>query len=682
MISSKLPFIFYGGDYNPDQWDEKTWEEDMKLFKKAGINIVTLPVFSWAKLQLSEEEYSFDWLDNILDMLYDNGIYVCLATSTAAQPAWMSKKYPEVLPVDIEGRKRKHGARANFCPNSRVYRNFSAKLAEKLAKMYKDHPALVVWHIGNEYGNYCYCDNCEEEFRNWLKARYGTIEEINRRWNLSFWGHTVYEWDEIVSPSYLNEMVKDTWSGNNRDLIMFQGISLDYNRFMSDSILECYLGEYKAIKEITTEIPVTTNLMGIFKPLDYFKWARHMDIVSWDSYPSPHDLISTTAMRHDLMRGLKGGEPFMLMEQTPSQQNWQPVNIIKRPGVMRLWSYQALAHGADTVMFFQLRRSIGACEKFHSAVIEHAGHENTRVFKECAELGEELKSLGGKLLNSRLDSKLAIIFDWENWWAIEFSSGPSVHLKYIPEVEKYYKVLHDMNIQLDMIRPDGDLSGYDIVIAPVMYMVKPGVASNIESFVKKGGTFVTTSFSGIVNENDLVTLGGYPGELRKLLGIWVEEIDALFPEDENIMVIKEQIGDLSKEYSCGLLCDLLHLEGARVLAVYGKDFYAGMPVLTENCFGEGKAYYVGTSPEESFIKDFMAYLCEVRGINAPLDAPYGVEVTKRVKGHKEFIFILNHNDYSVDVKLKEGNCYDHIKMQEMSGKITLGAKDTAIIEYI
>jgi len=680
MLDKNNSCIYYGGDYNPDQWPEAIWEEDMKLFKKAGINIVTVPVFSWAKLQTSEDTYNFEWLDRVMDLAAQNGISVCLATSTAAQPAWMSKKYPEILPVDIEGRKRTHGGRVNFCPNSGIYRKFSAALVGKLAERYGKHPALAIWHIANELGNYCYCEHCAEEFRNWLKNRYGTVEELNRRWNMSFWGHTVYDWDEVVPPSYLNEMFRDIFMGYPREGTCSQAISLDYNRFMSDSILECYKREYKVIKEITPKIPITTNLMGTFKPLDYFKWAEHMDVVSWDNYPAMKDPASNVALRHDLMRGLKDGQPFMLMEQTPSQQNWQPYNSLKRPGVMRLWSYQAIAHGADTIMFFQLRRSFGACEKYHGALIEHAGHENTRVFRECAQLGEELKKLGDKILDARINSKVAIIFDWDNWWAVEFSSGPSRELRYVEQVEKYYKALHDMNIPVDLIKPNADLSRYDIVIAPVLYMIKPGVAKNIETFVKNGGAFVATFFSGLVNENDLVTLGGYPGELRKLLGIWVEEIDALQPDMKNSMIVKEAKGDIHGEYQCGMLCDLLHLEGAKALATYGKDFYAGMPVLTENDFGNGKSYYVASNPEERFLADFMKYLCKCKNIRAPFNVPEGVEVTQRLKGNKSYTFILNHNDYSVDISLENQGGYELLSNQTIQGRLQLEPKGVAILE--
>jgi beta-galactosidase len=676
MINKKLPQIFYGGDYNPDQWPEEVLDEDIEYFKKAGINVVTLPVFSWAKLQPSEEVYDFQWLDKIMDKLAENDIYVCLATSTAAQPAWMSKKYPEILPVDFDGRKRKHGGRVNFCPNSKVYRKMSTSLTRKLAERYKEHPSLLLWHIGNEYGNYCYCEHCEEEFRIWLKKRYKTIENLNKAWNMSFWGHTVYDFDEIVVPSGISEM----WRDSGRERTNFQGISLDYNRFMSESVFNCYYEEYKIIKEITPDLYVTTNLMGTFKPLDYFKWAEKMDVVSWDNYPQLIDPMYVTALRHDLMRGLKDGKPFMLMEQTPSQQNWQPYNGLKRPGMMRLQSYQAVAHGADTVMFFQLRRSIGACEKYHGAVIEHAGHDNTRVFRECAKLGEELNVLKDKIVDSRINAKVAIVFDWENWWAVELSSGPSIELNYLKQIEKYYKAFYDMNVAVDFVNSEWDLSKYDVVVAPLLYMVKEGVANNIESFVKKGGTFITTFFSGIVNENDLVTLGGYPGELRKTLGIWVEEIDALFPNMKNSFKVTENSIKLRDEYSCGMLCDILHLEGAKALAVYGSDFYKDSPALTLNQLEKGKAYYIASDPDEAFIRDFIGHICEENNISSGFEKQEGVEITERVKEENAFVFILNHNESQVEVDLKDKEYIELLTGEKKTGKITINAKDLVILQ--
>lgn len=675
MINNKLPKIWYGGDYNPEQWDPETWKEDERMFKLAGIDVATINVFSWAMLQPDEVTYDFSALDATMDRLYKSEVYVCLATSTAAHPAWMAKKYPDVTRVDGQGRKRSFGGRHNSCPNSPTYRKYAALMAGKLAERYKDHPGLLVWHVSNEYGGYCYCDNCAKAFRVWLKERYGTIDRLNHAWNTRFWGHTFYDWDEVVPPNELSE----EWDGNRTN---FQGISLDYRRFQSDSLLDAYRLEYEEIKKYTPDIPVTTNMMGLYPELDYFKWAEYLDVISWDNYPALDTPVSYTAMTHDLMRGLKSGQPFMLMEQTPSQQNWQAYNSLKRPGVMRLWSYQAVAHGADTVMFFQLRRSIGACEKYHGAVIEHVGHEHTRVFRECAELGQELHVLSDKLLDARAHAKVAILFDWENRWAVGLSSGPSVALDYVKEVHEYYDALFEMNIEADMAGVHEDLSKYDIVIAPVMYMVKEDFAKKMEDYVAAGGTFVTTFFSGIVNENDLVTLGGYPGELRPLLGIWAEEIDALFPDQHNQIVMKQTWGELRGEYECGLLCDLIHAEGAKVLAEYGSDFYQGMPVLTVNKYGKGKAYYVASSPEAAFLKGFLANLCAEKGIEPLLNAPAGVETTQRVNDGVSYLFVLNHNAADVEVDLGSKKAVDLLTSESVSGRMVIPGRGVKILEQL
>ncbi|WP_408894636.1 beta-galactosidase [Paenibacillus taichungensis] len=673
MISSKLPKMFYGGDYNPEQWDHETHLEDLRMFQLAGIDIATINVFSWALIQPDEITYNFEGLDQLINSLYESGVYICLATSTAAHPAWMAKKYPDVLRVDADGRKRKFGGRHNSCPNSPTYRKYSEKIADKLAERYKDHPAVLVWHISNEYGGDCYCDNCEKAFRVYLKERYQTLEQLNKAWNTNFWGHTFYDWDEIVLPSNLSEH----WGNNNST---FQGISLDYSRFNSDSMLDCYRLEYDAIKKHIPDSVVTTNLMGFFKQLDYFKWAKYMDIVSWDSYPGLATPVSFTAMAHDLMRGLKDGQPFMLMEQTPSQQNWQPYNSLKRPGVMRLWSYQSVAHGADTIMFFQLRRSVGACEKYHGAVIEHVGHEHTRVFREVSELGKELQLLGDKTLDATVNAKVAIVFDWDNWWAIEKSSGPTVALNYVDQIHKYYVAFFRRNIQVDIVSVDTDISKYDIVLAPVLYMVKPGFAAKLEKYVEAGGTFLTTFFSGIVNESDIVTTGGYPGELRKLLGIWVEEIDALLPEQKNRIVMKEAYGDLQGDYGCGMLCDLLHSEGAEIIAEYGDDFYKGMPVVTRNTFGQGEAWYVASDPEDRFLDGLLGQLATTKNIASLLDTPEGVEVTARTKDGQQYLFVMNHNATTQSYDLGQTEARDLLTDRSLSGTIEIEGRGVQLLE--
>ena len=493
-MSTHFKRILYGGDYNPNQWPKDIWQEDMRIFKDAHINTATINVFSWAKIQPSEHEYNFDELDEIVDMLSRENYDIVFATSTAALPGWMVRKYPEVMFTDYEGRQHKFGGRHNACPNSFVFKHYARELAYKLAERYADNPHVTCWHVSNEYGNECFCENCQKAFRVWLKDKYKTIDALNRAWNMEFWGHTVYDWDDVVPPNALSD-------GIGSEKTAFAGISIDYRRFYSDSQLACFKMERDAIKSVKPDAFVTTNLMGTFKGLDYFKWAKEMDVVSWDNYPSYDTPWSSIAMTHDLMRGLKD-EPFMLMEQTPSQQNWQKYNSLKRPGQMRAQSYQTLAHGADTIQFFQLRRSVGGCEKFHGAVIAHAGSENTRVFREVAQLGAELESFGDRTLGSRNEAEVGLIFDWDNYWALEYTSGPSEDLKYVDQIHQYYQYFYKKNIGVDMIPVDADFSKYKIVVAPVLYMVKDGMKEALENFVKNGGILITTFMSGIVGQSD------------------------------------------------------------------------------------------------------------------------------------------------------------------------------------
>lgn len=636
----KIKKMVYGGDYNPEQWDESVWEEDMRMFALAGIDIVTLNVFSWALLQKDDDVYDFSLLDKIMEFVKKHGLYVCLATSTGAHPAWMAKKYPDILRTEFGGMKRKFGGRHNSCPNSPTYRNFSVRLATKLAERYKEYDNIVAWHISNEFGGECYCENCEQAFRIWLQEKYGTLEKLNWAWNTTFWGHTFYDWDEIVLPDLRSEHFA-------YDRTMFQGISLDYRRFMSDSMLDRYIDEYRAIKAITPEVLITTNLMGFYKLLDYQKWAKYMDFISWDNYPANDDSYAKIAMAHDLMRGIKQGKPFALMEQTPSVTNWLSYNALKRPGVMRLWSYQAVAHGADTVMFFQMRRSIGACEKYHGAVIDHVGNENTRVFREIAALGEELEKIGDATLGGRTKSQIALLFDWDNWWAMEYSAGPSCELRYLTEFGRYYESLRKANYDVDIIGVEDTLDSYKIVIAPVLYMVKGDYDEKIRSYTKAGGIFVTTFFSGIVQENDLVTLGGYPGKLRDILGIWVEEIDALANGQENGFVYE------GTHYPAKLLCDIIHTEGAEALCGYESDFYAGFPVITKHAYGQGIAYYVATASDDAFYKKFLGDICTEAGVEPLLETPELVEVTSRENEKGRYLFLLNHDEKQTKIVLSK-----------------------------
>ena len=627
--------ILYGGDYNPNQWPKEIWEQDMVYFKDARINSATINVFSWAKIQPAEDTYYFDELDEIVEMLSKENYDIVLATSTGAMPAWLYKKYPEVARTDYFGRHHKFGQRHNHCPNSLVFQKYAKALVEKLAERYAHNPHVTCWHISNEYSGECYCENCEKAFRVWLKNKYGTIEAVNKAWNMEFWGHTVYDWDEIVLPNALGDGME-----NGTDTA-FAGLSVDYRRFMSDSMLENYKMERDVVRRYNPDTIITTNLMGTYKFLDYFKWAKEMDIVSWDNYPSYNTPWSFTAMSHDLMRGLKDA-PFMLLEQTPSQQNWQPYNSLKKPGQMRAQSIQTMAHGADTVQFFQLRRSVGGCEKFHGAVIGHVGHNNTRVFREVKQLGEELERLGTSTLGSVNQADVGIIFDWDNYWALDYTSGPTEDLKYVDQIHHYYKFFYDNNIGVNMIPVDADFSKYKIVVAPVLYMVKQGMKEALTKFVENGGILITTFMSGLVNESDNVHLGGYPGPLRELAGVWVEEIDALAPEQTNTITFTD-----GTRMTCNLLCDLMHLEGAQLLASYDENFYAGMPAITKNTFGKGCTYYIGTNMGQEGIDKVLKMATQQAGVHSVVNEPTALEVVCRKTANSTHYYIFNFKETEI-----------------------------------
>lgn len=661
--------IYYGGDYNPDQWDDATIDEDMRLFQKAGINLLTLPVFSWAKLEPDEGVYDFEWLDKIIDKIWAHGIYVCLATPTTAQPAWLSTRYPEVLPVDIQGRKRTHGMRVFFCVNSLKYRERAAAIAEEFAKRYAHHPALAMWHVSNEYGTYCYCPTCQAKFRLWLRKRYGSVQELNNRWHTTFWGRILTSFEEVTLPTELND-----------DYRFNPAIQLDYMRFVTDSTAECFLNEYRVLKKYNPEIPIQTNMSGYIKKLDQSELTKNLDVVGWDNYPWPDDPPYFVAMKHDIMRGLKGGQSYVLTEQSPNQQNWQPYNRLKRPGEVRLLSYQAMAHGADTCLFFQMRQSIAGQEKFHGAIISHAGHENTRVFRESEALGHELEQIGDAFLTARTPAKAAILFDWNNWWALELASGPSKDMDYLKTISRYYHALYRKNISVDIINPSASFDDYELIVAPMLYMTKEGVAERLTEFVRQGKTLVTTVMSGLVDENDRCIFGEYPGKLKEVLGIWVEEVDALRPYESNRMQMNGIMTLPKESYSCGFLCDLLHTRQAEALAVYESDFYAGMPCVTRNHFEKGTAYYIGTDPDDEFLADFFELVCGDCGVESVYEAQENVEVTRRVNEKGTTIFVLNHNHQPAWVDFGTDKLTNLVTKETKSGRCEIAERDVWVLK--
>lgn len=676
----KVPHMVHGGDYNPDQWLDypEVFEDDIKLLKNAGINSVSVGIFAWAALEPKEGVYTFEWLDKVIDKLYENGIYTILATPSGARPAWMDKKYPEVMRTNSEGVQNTHGRRHNHCYTSPKYRELVWNMNRKLAERYKNHPGIMMWHLSNEYGGECHCSLCAEAFRSFLRKRYDNdISKLNKAWWTYFWSHKFSDFDEIDPPSKRGE-----------DAV--HGLNLDWRRFVTHQTNEFMEMEYDSVKEITPNIPVTANYMTYYPVLNYREMRGKLDVISWDNYPKWHNDYESTmdtahegAFNHDFYRSLLH-KPFFLMESTPSQVNWQRINKLKRPGMHHLASLQAVAHGSDSVQYFQIRKSRGASEKFHGAVIDHVGAESykTRVYKDIQSVGASLAKLD-EIVGTTTDSKVALIYDTYNRNAIEDYQGfNNINKKYLETCLKHYSYFHDKGYNCDIIPPYDDLSKYKIVAAPMMYMLYDGVADKLKEYVANGGTLVCTYNTAYVDETDLVLLGGFPGGgLRDLFGIWNEETDALFPKQKvSIDYSKDNSLGLSGQIEAVEIAELLHLEGARSIADYSSEFYAGMPAITVNNYGKGKAYYIGARINKKSLFDLYDAIFNGIDIEPLLDGiPEGVSVKSRNDGENEYVFVMNFSEEKKSVPLG-GRYIDLLSGTEFDGSAELDVYDIIIIK--
>jgi beta-galactosidase len=677
-ISPKIPRLLHGADYNPDQWQQypDVLAEDIRLMKLAKCNVMSVGIFAWSALEPEEGAWTFEWLDRVLDTFAENGIYALLATPSGARPAWMSAKYPEVLRVGPNSIRNLHGKRHNHCYTSPVYREKTALINGQLAQRYANHPAVIGWHISNEYGGDCHCDYCQQAFREWVQRKYGTLEALNHAWWATFWSHTYSDWSQIESPAPHGES-------------FVHGQNLDWRRFVTDQTVDFCKHEIAPLRAVNPELPVTTNLMGTYPGLNYWKFADVLDVVSWDSYPTWHDPAGDgeqgawIGFIHDINRSLKGGQPFMLMESTPSATNWQPVSKLKKDSMHVLASLQAVAHGSDTVQYFQWRKSRGSSEKLHGAVVDHVGHEHTRVFQEVARLGAALEQLT-EVVGMSVQPDVAIIYDWENRWAINDAQGPrNAGLHFEEAVKRFYRPLWEQGVPVDVIDMDQDFSKYKLLIAPMLYLLRPGVGERIEAFVANGGTFVSTYWSGIVDENDLCFLGGFPGPLRKTLGIWSEEIDALHDGQTNRIALYEGNAlELSGTYTCYELCDLIHLEGAEALAAYQDDFYAGRPALTLNRFGKGQAYYVASRNQEPFFSDFIGKIIAQSGVRRAIatQLPEAVTAQVRTDGTHDVVFLLNFNADERSVSLDGAAYTDLLLGAPVQGDVNIAGYGVRVLK--
>jgi beta-galactosidase len=664
--------ISFGGDYNPEQWPEPVQDQDAALMREAGVNFVSVGIFSWGLLEPRPGRFDLGWLDRVMDRMHAAGVRVDLATATASPPTWMSRLHPETLPVDRDGHRLWHGSRQTWCPSSPVYRDLSMRLVERLATQYADHPALAMWHVGNELGNHnvhCFCDVSAAAFREWLQERYGEsdagLDRLNESWGTTFWSQHYADWADVLPPRRTATHPNPTQE-------------LDFRRFSSDAVLATFTRERDLLHRVTPDVPVTTNFMAMAhtRGMDYWRWAPEQDIVSNDHYldgrlERPRVELSWSA---DVSRSLAArsaggtagpGTPWLLMEHSTSAVNWQPVNFAKAPGELARTSLAHLARGADGIAYFQWRASLAGAEKFHSALVPHAGTD-TKVWREVVALGDLLSRLSA-VRGTGVRARVAIVFDWQAQWASELNGHPSVLFDYDREGQEWYAAFWDAGITVDVIPPDASLTTYDVVVVPGLYSCTDDAATTIASAAHAGAQLLITYFSGIVDEHEHVLPGGYPGAFRELLGVRTEEF---FP------LAADQTVHLDDGSTGTVWTELTHLAGATAVASYVDGPVAGAPAVTRHRVGEGEAWYVATRLDAAAKSDLVRRLCDAAGVSAPLEVPSGVEVVRRESETHSFLFVLNHLGHDVTVKVSG---HDMVNDAPVSGDLVVGAGSATVI---
>lgn len=683
LLFPRIKGILHGGDYNPEQWLDRPdiLEEDVRMMKKAGMNSASLGIFSWAAYEPREGEYHFEWLTDCVDRLYENGIYTILATPDAAKPAWLDETYSEALRVDSYGVRYHHGARHNHCMSSPKYREKVQNIVTRLHGAVGDHPGVICWHVSNEFGGECFCPLCVKRFQRYLAEKFdGDIEKLNRAWWTPFWSHQ-YNGFEQIEPPYQNGEYS------------IMGLKLEWRRFTTWSMTDYMRFEIDLLRQLTPDRPVTTNFMQLYEGLDYRRMAEHLDVISWDSYPCLHndyesvaDTMARNAFDHAVMRGMKKDKPFMLMESAPGLVNWHQYNKLKRPGIHRLFSIHAIACGSDTVQYFQWRKSRGSYEQYHGAVVDHLGRDDTRIFREVEALGAELKRLE-PVAGSLIRARVALILDWDAMWAVEDMRGLSDETKRYGETcAEIYRTLLRMGVDVDVINQTDSFEGYSVLVAPMLYLLKGGVAERMKSFVEEGGELLATYLTGYVNDDALCFMGGFPGDgLSGLFGVVSEEIDTLYPSDRNAVLFPEEgglhgEGDVHGEARTGEVRDYaerLRVSDARVLGRYIDDFYAGEAAVTERAQGEGHAVYVGCRLSMDSMRDLFARMFSRAGV-AGRRLPDGVEYHARRNGQCLYEFFFNMENSPAAIPDVRG--VDLLTGLRAAGELRLEAYGVAVME--
>jgi beta-galactosidase len=634
--------LAYGGDYNPEQWPEEVWHEDVALMREAGVTMVSVGVFSWARLETAPGVHDFGWLDRLLDLLHAGGIRVALATPTVAPPAWFYAAHPEALPVTKEGVRYGFGSRGAICHSSAAYRQAAAGITEQLARRYGKHPAVALWHVHNEYGvpvNACYCEASGEEFRSWLRARYQTLDALNTAWGTAFWGQHYGDWAHIDAPRVTPTV------GNPAQ-------QLDYARFTDETLRGNFIAERDILHRLAPGVPVTTNFMTALSQcdsMDYWAWGREVDLVAQDHYliTDGRRTHVNLAMAADLTRSVAGGAPWLVLEHSTSGVNWQPRNPAKRPGEMARNSLGHVARGSEGAMFFQWRQSRQGAEKFHSAMLPHAGTAN-RVWREVVALGADIGALAG-IAGSRTMADAAMVWDWQSWWAQNLEWRPTEDHDARERADSFYETLYDRHLTVDFAHPEADLSAYPLVVVPALYLATEAVGQNLRAYVEGGGTLVVSYFSGIVDEHDTVHPGAYPGALRDVLGLTVEEWSPLL-RGERVRIESADGSVLPADVWTEFVVPNVP-RGAEPVWTYADGRAAAGPAITRHQLGRGTAWYISTRLAPEALDTVLAAAAADAGISPRDDLPRDVEVVRRTGEHGSYLFAINHTATEAKVPL-------------------------------
>lgn len=645
--------LVFGCDYNPEQWDRSVWPEDVRLMQEAGVGLVAINIFGWSSLNPAEGVWDFSALDEIIDLLHAGGIRINLGTGTASPAPWLTAKHPEILPLGEDGTTFHPGGRQAYCPSSPIFRSHAAEIVTRVVERYGQHPAVALWHVSNELGCHnalCYCDVSAEAFRGWLRTRYANdVDALNRAWGTTFWSQRYSSFDDVRPPAQALSLRNP-------------GQILDFHRFSSDEQLALYRAEAAILRE-RSDVPVTTNFMvtAHIRNLDYWTWADEMDVIANDHYLDRRldDARGELSFAADLTRGLAQGAPWLLMETSTGAVNWQPHNLAKAPGELRRNIAAHVARGADGICFFQWRASTQGAEKYHTALVPHAG-EDSDLWREVVELGALLDRLG-VVAGTRVASDAALLFSWESWWAVENEGRPSEAVTYLGQVHAAHAALSDAGVTTDVVRPGGSLDGYRLIVVPALHLLRDEDAAAISRAVENGATALITFHSGIVDEEDRVRTGGYPGAFRDLLGIRSEEFAPLLPG---------QSVSLTDGTTASVWSERLKTTDAEVVASFVDGPAAGSPALTRRAAGRGEAWFVATQPDRDAYRDLVARLAESAGATVHPGADRDVEIVRRSGENGSFLFVINHGDSDAGIAVSG---HDLVTDAPATGVVPAGA---------